>query len=99
MTNPLPSIAELLSTQDCSIEDMFFGPIRFFGRQWIWLTDCRNDTSTRVAFKALAFPFLTCGTLLSGGTAFVGALVLPPDEIPSFMENFTQADLYLLRGI
>jgi len=90
---PLP-----LNYNGCfSVKDLFFSPLRFCGRQWMWTKSDSNNQISQIALKTLAIPFLTCTTFLSGLLAVIGALVFSEDNIPSITEDHPGGDISLLR--
>lgn len=98
-TQTLPQLLPLTIENNgcCSAKELFFSPIRYCGRQWMWMNRESNDQISQIALKALAFPFLVCATILAGGMAVIGALALPADSIPSCTEYNLRGDLSLLR--
>lgn len=80
----------------CSIRDLFFAPIRFCGRQWMWVKDTNKNSISQIALKVLLVPFLACLTLLSGLPAVIGALIFSPKPI-DYTDYNPGAGLSLLR--
>lgn len=80
-----------------SLKDLFFAPIRFCGRQWMWINSDHQSKISQIVFRVLALPFLGCATLASGVMAAIGAHVFSSDKIPSHLNYSREGNLELLR--
>ena len=78
------------------VRSFFFAPIRFCGRQWIWVESDDNNEILQVALKILSVPFLACTTLLSVLPAFIGGGLLSAENIQSITEHHPKGDISLL---
>lgn len=81
----------------CSLKDLFFSPIRFSGRQWMWMNSDSEGRVSQIALKRLAFPFLVCSIILAAGMAIIGGLVLPAESIPRHTDYNPRGDISLLK--
>ena len=79
-----------------SVKELFFAPIRFCGRQWMWIRDDQTQISQMV-LKILALPFWACATLVAGSVALVGALAFSPDHIPGCFDSSLCRNPFLVR--
>lgn len=79
------------------VKELFFSPLRFCGRQWMWITSDSNNQISQVAFKALAVPFFTCATCLSGSIAIIGSLFFSECKSQSVTLYNSGGNLDLLR--
>lgn len=66
-----------------SLESLFFAPLRFCGRQWVWLNDSPNNKVSQIALKVVAFICLIPATLVSFGIASIGAAIYPARQLSS----------------
>jgi len=94
---PLPQLLPINAGGGCSVKDLFFSPLRFCGRQWMWIEGDNNNQIVHIALKVLAVPFLTCATALSCLPAVIGALVFSEGYIPSITEYSPGGGQDLLR--
>ncbi len=94
---PVPVPVPINRGRCCSIKDIFFSPIRFCGRRWMWVKGDSNNQISGIALKILVTPLLACTTLLSGLIAVIGALALPTDNIPSCIAHSPGGKISLLR--
>jgi hypothetical protein len=81
-----------------SLKNLFFSPLRYCGRQWVWVKSNPDDQISQTALKILASPFLACATLFSGLPALIGAFIFSPDTIPTVTKYSPRGDLALLKN-
>lgn len=77
-----------------SLKGAFFSPLRFCGRQWMWI---KSDNNKQIALKILSTPFLGCATILSFFLAAVGALIFSSNDKRFLAEYHAVGDISLLK--
>jgi len=80
-----------------SVKDIVFAPIRFCGRQWMWINSDHKDQTSQIALRVLALPFLACATLVSGIIAAVGVRIFSAGHLPERVDFPVPRELALLR--
>lgn len=89
-TSSIPQPAN--NEQHFSVQDLCFSPLRFCGRQWMWVADGSKSQLSQIALKILAAPFLSCATVLAFLPAACGALVFTPKIDHSYKHNKISQD-------
>jgi hypothetical protein len=95
LDQPQPLPVPVINQGGCysMIKGLLFSPLRFCGRQWVWINSYDNNQISQVVLKVLVIS----ATLLSSLPAIIGALVFSADDIPDVTKLRPGGNINLLE--